>query len=263
MQTNEYDLFTLFADGGFMMYPLVLCSLIALGVIIAKFYTLWKAHAKSRELLEAVEGLGREGRLAEAVRIAEDTPGPVAAILVSGLRRVLQVRATGNEIEQAIKTTGKIELGFLERGLTILATISNVAPLLGFLGTVVGMISAFAAIETAGQVEASLVAGGIKVALITTATGLLIAIPINVAYNFFVTRIDKLIVDMEEGTWSVLNTIWALQTDSSGVLLVDEPPVRPSPVRSEPAASIHDTTPGQSGISKEGRQGPDPRHVKE
>ncbi|HUH13481.1 MAG TPA: MotA/TolQ/ExbB proton channel family protein [Longimicrobiales bacterium] len=253
MQTNEYNLLTLFADGGFMMYPLVLCSLVALGVIIAKAYTLYQAHAKSRELLAQVEGLGREGRLAEAVALAEETPGPVAAILVSGLRRVLQQRATGREIEQAIRTTGKIELGFLERGLAILATLSNVAPLLGFLGTVIGMISAFAAIEEAGQVEASLVAGGIKVALITTATGLLIAIPINIGYNFFVTRIDKLIVDMEEGTWSVLNTIWRLNTDSSGILLVDEGASRPSPVRSEPAHTIHDTEPAEPGIPREGR----------
>lgn len=252
MQTNEYNLLTLFADGGFMMYPLVLCSLIALGVIIAKAYTLWKAHAKSRELLAGVEGLGREGRLAEAVALAEETPGPVAAILVSGLRRVLQHRATGKEIEQAIRTTGKIELGFLERGLAILATLSNVAPLLGFLGTVVGMISAFAAIEGAGQVEASLVAGGIKVALITTAAGLIIAIPINVAYNFFVTRIDKLIVDMEEGSWSVLNTIWALNVDSAGILMADEPMTRPSPIRSEPAHTIHDTEPADPA-PREGR----------
>jgi biopolymer transport protein ExbB len=109
-------------------------------------------------------------------------------------------RQTGRDIEKAIQTTGVIELGFLERGLAVLATISNVAPLLGFLGTVAGMISAFGAIAEAGQVEATLVAGGIKIALITTATGLIIAIPVNVAYNFFVTRIDKLIMEMEEGT---------------------------------------------------------------
>jgi hypothetical protein len=93
----------------------------------------------------------------------------------------------------------------------VLATIANVAPLLGFLGTVAGMISAFGAIAEAGQVEASLVAGGIKIALITTATGLIIAIPVNVAYNFFVTRIDKLIMEMEEGTPHVLNLIWDME----------------------------------------------------
>src|SRR5690606_29946382 len=84
------------------------------------------------------------------------------------------------------------------------------APLLGFLGTVAGMISAFGAIAEAGQVEASLVASGIKVALITTAAGLIIAVPVNIAYNFFVTRIDKLIMEMEEGTSQVLNLVWDL-----------------------------------------------------
>jgi biopolymer transport protein ExbB len=89
--------------------------------------------------------------------------------------------------------------------------VSNVAPLLGFLGTVAGMIAAFAAIEVAGQVEASLVAGGIKIALITTAAGLMIAIPINIAYNFFVTRIDLLILEMEQGSSRILSLIWDME----------------------------------------------------
>jgi biopolymer transport protein ExbB len=214
----RYTLLSMFYDGGAWMYPLVLCSLFALGVIIAKAYTLWAAHRRSRSVLDEVEGLARAGRLDEAITVAAETPGPVAAILYSGLRR-LRARQTGADIEKAIQTTGVIELGFLERGLTVLATIANVAPLLGFLGTVAGMISAFGAIAAAGQVEASLVAGGIKVALITTATGLIIAVPTNVAYNFFVTRIDKLIMEMEEGTSHVLNLIWDLgATGTSGAL---------------------------------------------
>ena len=110
----------------------------------------------------------------------------------------------------AIRTTGTIELGFLERGLVILATVANCAPLMGFLGTVIGMIIAFASIEAAGDVDATLVAGGIKVALLTTATGLLIAIPVNLGYNFFVTRIDTLILDMEQGAQKVLDLAYSL-----------------------------------------------------
>jgi len=90
----------------------------------------------------------------------------------------------------------------------VLATIANVAPMLGFLGTVIGMIFAFASIEAAGQVDPTLVASGIKVALITTAAGLTIAIPVNVAYNYFVSRIDALIRDMEQGAQAVLDLIW-------------------------------------------------------
>ena len=159
---TSYELMTLFRDGGFMMYPLILCSLVALGVIIAKAWTLFIAHRDSKNLLRNIKELGVEGRLEEAIELAETTRGPVAAILLAGLRRVKE-RHTGTDVQKAISTTGVIELDFLERGLTVLATIANVAPLLGFLGTVIGMILAFQAIEIAGQVDPALVAGGIKV----------------------------------------------------------------------------------------------------
>jgi biopolymer transport protein ExbB len=133
--------------------------------------------------------------------------------VLAGLRRVRNGRLTKGELETAVATTGAIELSFLERGLVILATIANVAPLMGFLGTVAGMILAFAAIEEAGTVEPSLVAGGIKVALLTTAAGLIVAVPINITYNFFVTRIDRLIVDMEQGAQKIINLAWDLERD--------------------------------------------------
>jgi biopolymer transport protein ExbB len=210
---NQYTLLNMFSDGGEFMYALVLCSLFATGVIIAKGYTLWTAHRESQKLLAQFEELAGEGRVNEAISLAEATPGPVAAIIYSGLRRLSDRRFTDRDIEQALRTTGVIELGFLERGLPVLATVANVAPLLGFLGTVAGMIAAFGAIAEAGQVEASLVAGGIKVALITTATGLLIAVPVNIFYNFYVSRVDTLIREMEEGSAGVLNLVWNLQRD--------------------------------------------------
>ena len=196
-----------------MMYPLVLCSLLALGVIIAKAWTLWLAHRSTRHALESVDEAARSGRLDEAVAIASATRGPTAAIVLAGLHRIVGKRIHDGEIAQAVNTTGTIELGFLERGLVVLATIANVAPLMGFLGTVAGMIQAFASIETAGTVEPALVAGGIKVALLTTATGLLIAVPVNIAYNYFVTRIDGLILDMEQGAQKILNLAWDLEKE--------------------------------------------------
>lgn len=203
----QYALLELFRDGGIMMYFLVLASLLALGVIIAKGYMLWVAHRESKELLEQLEAQVEAGGNVEAtIRRAEETQGPVAAIVSVALRRVRE-RQSIADIEKAIATTGSIELGFLERGLVLLATVANVAPMMGFLGTVAGMILAFGAVAEAGQIEASLVAGGIKVALITTATGLAIAIPVNIAYNFFVTRIDMLIVDMELGAQAVLDMV--------------------------------------------------------
>ncbi len=214
-QEATYQLMTLVRDGGFMMYPLLLCSLVAFGIIIAKAWTLWVATTESRELLEEIEELGRAGRLDEAVELAENTRGPVAAIMLSGLRRV-EEKHTEGDLQAAINTTGSIELDFLERGLTILATIANVAPMLGFLGTVIGMILAFGSIEQAGQVEPALVAGGIKVALITTATGLAIAVPVHLAHHFFISRVDALVSEMEEGAQAVLDLIYRIEQGSEG-----------------------------------------------
>jgi len=210
---SQYRLLTLFADGGMMMYPLVLCSMIALGVIIAKAWTLWLAHRGTQRVISGVEEAARRGDIDGAIEIAHNTAGPAAAILLVGLKRIKTKRLGAGELEAAVATTGTIELGFLERGLVILGTIANVAPLMGFLGTVAGMILAFAAIESAGDVDPSLVAGGIKVALLTTAAGLVVAIPVNIAYNGFVTRIDKLIVDMEQGAQKIFNLAWDLEKD--------------------------------------------------
>ena len=160
MANDQFGLLTLFADGGFMMYPLVLCSLIALGVMIAKFWTLWAAHKDTETVLSEVDELARAGDIDGAIAAAGSKRGPASAILMAGLRRIKGREVGEGEIEQAVSTVGTIELGFLERGLVVLATIANVAPLMGFLGTVAGMILAFASIEAAGSVDPALVAGG-------------------------------------------------------------------------------------------------------
>ena len=245
---SQYELLTLFADGGLMMYPLVLCSMIALGVMIAKAWTLWLAHRGTTRVLAAVEEAALRGDVDGAIDIAHDTAGPAAAILLAGLRRIKTKRLGAGELEAAVATTGAIELGFLERGLVILATIANVAPLMGFLGTVAGMILAFAAIEAAGDVDPSLVAGGIKVALLTTAAGLVVAVPVNIAYNTFVTRIDKLIIDMEQGAQKIFNLAWDLEKDGK-VEIVRKDQRWPSPV----AAGVPPKSAGGSGAAPAAR----------
>ena len=229
MANDQFGLLTLFADGGFMMYPLVLCSLIALGVMIAKFWTLWAAHKDTAKVLAEVDELARAGDIDGAMAAAGSKRGPASAILMAGLRRIKGREVGEGEIEQAVSTVGTIELSFLERGLVVLATIANVAPLMGFLGTVAGMILAFASIEAAGSVDPALVAGGIKVALLTTASGLAIAIPVNIGYNFFVTRIDKLIVDMEQGTQAILNVTWDLENAGQLTVVARDPITALSP----------------------------------
>ena len=200
-------LLQMFRDGGIFMWPLLACSILGLAVILVKFVTLHMAKIQTDRLLERVRALVQQGRLDDAIDLCANTRGPVAAILLTGLH--LYEEGASSRAEQAIVHAGRIEMAFLEKGMVVLATVSNVAPLIGFLGTVAGMIIAFGAIEAAGEVEAQLVAGGIKVALVTTAAGLVIAIPVNVAHNYFVQLIDGLIVDMREGVQTVHDILWS------------------------------------------------------
>jgi biopolymer transport protein ExbB len=191
-------------DGGWMMWFLAAAALIGFIVIVWKLVDLGTKGARTRKFLRQVDELIAQGRVEDALQLARESNSPAARILAAGLER----RDEGSErVMKAIENVGLIEMASLESGLVWLATISNVAPLLGFLGTVIGMIEAFQAIELAGEVEATLVAGGIKVALITTATGLAIAIPINIAHNYFVTKVDRLIIDMEESAQKMIDAL--------------------------------------------------------
>ena len=193
-------------ETGFMRWPLSLCVLIGFVVIIWKFVDLTRKSLATRKILAEVDGLLAENRMDEAMEAASASSAPAARILYAGMERADE----GSErVNKAIENEGLIQLSKLESGLVILATLTNVAPLLGFLGTVIGMIIAFQSIEAAGEVEATLVAGGIKVALLTTAAGLVIAIPVSVAHNFFVSRIDSLVIDMEESAQNMIDTLHA------------------------------------------------------
>lgn len=199
-------------NGGIWMIPLAICSIWGLAVIIVKFTTLTMASVKTKRLLGQVDQFMQEKNIQGAVELCEETKGPVAAILLAGLRKV---KDGSERVLKAIENTGTIELSFLERGIVTLATLSNVAPMFGFLGTVTGMINAFAAIEKLGEVSPQAVAGGIKEALITTASGLAIAIPIQIFHNYFVTRVDRLILDMEESSQQIVETVIALEDEAA------------------------------------------------
>ena len=193
---------------GFMRWPLGLCVVIAIIVIIWKFFDLMAKTGRTKKILGEVNQLLSEQKIEEAMEVCRESDSPAANILFAGLER----RRDGTDrVMKAIENQGLLELSKLEKGLVILATLMNVAPLLGFLGTVIGMIIAFQAIEVAGEVEATLVAGGIKVALLTTATGLAIAIPVSIAHNYFVSRIDSLVIDMEESAQKMIDTLHAME----------------------------------------------------
>jgi biopolymer transport protein ExbB len=192
---NESGLIELYVTGGVFMHPILLCSVLGLAIIFERLYYFAKARTDTRRLMgELLHVLQDEGFEA-AQRMLHAKRGPIAAVLHSGL---LRAKKGPEAVEKAIETAASIQTAGLERGLIWLATVANIAPLLGFLGTVSGMIHAFEAIAAAEEVSAKLVATGIYEALITTAAGLIVAIPVQTAHNYFVSRIDKFVIDMEE-----------------------------------------------------------------
>jgi len=193
-----------FNKGGNFMWALLALSIVGVAVIIERAITLHKARADVRKLMERVVGSLKKGRLDEALDVCASMRGPIPQILHAGLLRAKKGTVA---VEKAIETAGIIEMSFLERGLIILATVANVAPLVGFLGTVSGMVGAFEAIAQAEQVSAKLVASGISEALITTMTGLIIAVPTQVAHNLFIQRIDRFVVEMEDSAAELIDTL--------------------------------------------------------
>ncbi|HSH45121.1 MAG TPA: MotA/TolQ/ExbB proton channel family protein [Longimicrobiales bacterium] len=194
----------MWTDGGWMMWPLGILFAIGVIVIIWKLIDLGMTGSRTKKVLREVDERLAARDVSGAAAAARDSNTPAGRILMAGLER----HGEGSErVMKAIENVGLIQMASLEKGLVWIATIANVAPLLGFLGTVIGMIIAFQNIEAAGEVEATLVAGGIKVALITTATGLAIAIPMNIAHNYFVTKVDRMVIDMEESAQRMIDTL--------------------------------------------------------
>ena len=212
LSTSEY-LMELWSSTGFMVYPLAFCLVTGIIVIIIKFISLTGKAVKTKSILKDVDELLTQQRIGEALELTRDTDSPAANILYAGLER----HEEGTErVMKAIENQGLLEMSRLESGLTILATLTNIAPLLGFLGTVIGMIIAFQSIEAAGEVEATLVAGGIRVALQTTAAGLMIAIPVSIGHNYFVSRIDGLVIDMEESAQKMVDALHSIEASRTG-----------------------------------------------
>ncbi len=193
-----------YTQGGNFMHALLFASIIGVVFIIERFVTLSRARVNVRRLMSDVLSAIRSEGVDGAMRVCERTRGPIAAVLHSGL---LRAGRGPDAVKEAIETAGSIETSFLERGLVAIATVAQVAPLLGFLGTVSGMISAFAAIAAAEQVSAKVVASGIEEALITTATGLIIAIPASIGHSFFVSQIDRFVLEMEEASAELVNEL--------------------------------------------------------
>ena len=184
-----------FVQGGPFMIPIFLVALVGLIFIIERGWTLYRARVNTRRLIGTIITTLRSDGVQAAAEECQKVRGPIAAILYSGLQKADKGREA---VEKAIATAGTIEMSFLERGLIWISSVTTIAPLMGFLGTVSGMINAFDAIAASEQVNAKLVASGISEALITTASGLIVAIPATIGYNYFVSAIDRFVIEMEE-----------------------------------------------------------------
>lgn len=193
-----------FLKGGIFMWPLLLLAVFGLAIMLERFWTLSRARTNVRDLMNKVLAALKSEGVEAAIQVCETTRGPIPAILHAGLRRS---NIGIDAMEKSIENAGVVELSFLERGLLWLVTVSNLAPLLGFLGTVSGMINAFDAIAAADQVNAKVVASGISEALITTLAGLVIAIPVSMAHNYFVAQIDKFVIEMQETSADLVETL--------------------------------------------------------
>jgi biopolymer transport protein ExbB len=190
--------------GGIFMWPLLFCAILTVGFIVERLITFQGAQTDTRKLMAGLVRTLQSQGVDAAKELCVRTRGPIAAILHAGLTKVDR---GPDAVEKAIDNAGAIELAFLERGLVLLSTLGNLAPLLGFLGTASGMIHAFDAISAAGPGAARVVAGGVAEALITTVTGLAIAIPAQGMYNYFVARVDHYVIEMEQSSVELLEAL--------------------------------------------------------
>ncbi len=186
-----------FVRGGTFMYPILFLLVLGLAISIERFISLTRASINTRKFMERIKAALDEGGIERAKEVCESTRGPIASIFHAGL---LRADKGIEHVEKAIMNAGSIEMAFLERGLVWLATVISLAPMLGFTGTVQGMIRAFDAIAAANDISPAIVADGISVALLTTLFGLIVAIIIQFFHNYFVSKVDRIIIDMEESS---------------------------------------------------------------
>jgi biopolymer transport protein ExbB len=194
-----------FIEGGWeFMSIILLCLILGLAVSIERIITLNLSTTNTKKLLTNVEDALNNGGIDSAKEVCRNTRGPVASIFTQGLMRTSE----GIEmVEKSIISYGSVEMGRLERGLVWISLFISLAPMLGFMGTVIGMIGAFDAIEAAGDISPALVAGGIKVALLTTVGGLIVAVILQLFYNYCVSKIDSLVNQMEDASISFVDLL--------------------------------------------------------
>ena len=184
-----------FVQGGGFMWPILIALLFGLAIIGERAYSLINSSSDTDQFFEEVKTIYSDSGREQAIEFCENSPGPVASIFYAGLSKM---EKTKEDVEKAVQNAGGLEMAFLEKNMIWINSVITISPMLGFTGTVVGMIKAFEDIKMANDISPAVVAGGISQALLTTAFGLIVAMIMQVAQNFFVSMIDKLILDMEE-----------------------------------------------------------------
>jgi biopolymer transport protein ExbB len=186
------------------MWPILFCLVLGLAISIERIITLNMATTNTKKLLVSIEDALAKGGVEAAKDVTKNTRGPIASIFTQGLMR----HHEGIDmVEKSIVSYGGVEMGRLERGLIWISLFISLGPMLGFFGTVIGMIFAFDAIEAAGDISPQVVAGGMKVALITTVAGLIVGMVLQICYNYLVSKIDGLVNEMEDASISLVDIL--------------------------------------------------------
>ncbi|MCR5071873.1 MAG: MotA/TolQ/ExbB proton channel family protein [Bacteroidales bacterium] len=194
-----------FIEGGpAFMSLIIICLIIGLALAIERILYLSFSKINTKKLVENVEAALKEGGIEKAKEVCRDTRGPVASIFYQGLLRYDQGL---DVVEKTIVSYGSVQQSQLENGLSWISLFIAIAPSLGFLGTVIGMINAFDAIQAAGDISPNVVAGGMKVALITTVGGLIVAMILQVFYNYILAKIESITIDMEDSSISLIDVL--------------------------------------------------------
>ncbi len=194
-----------FIEGGAgFMGIVLLCLILGLAIAIERIIFLNLSSSNTKKLTQDVEDALASGGVDAAKEVCRDTKGPVASIFYQGLDRVDEGL---EQVEKAVVSYGGVQMGQLEKNVSWISLFIALAPMLGFMGTVIGMISAFDKIEAAGDMNPSLVAGGIKIALLTTVFGLVVAIILQIFYNYIIAKIDSIVNDMEDASITLMDLL--------------------------------------------------------
>ena len=200
---------TKFIEGGAgFMSLIIICLILGLAIAIERILYLSFSKTNAKRLVEKVEKALEEGGIEAAKDVCRNTRGPIASIFYQGLLRYDQGL---DVVEKSVVSYGSVQMSNMENGLSWLSLFIAIAPSLGFLGTVIGMIEAFDAIQAAGDISPNVVAGGMKVALITTVGGLIVAMILQVFYNYILSKIDNITIDMEDASISLIDVLTKYQ----------------------------------------------------